>query len=223
MAETTAAPTTPTEGATSTEAAAATLLSGTPPASTDTTATTGQQGEGTNAPAGEAAKPVEGAKPTDETKPEGAPEKYEFKAPEGKEYDSAVLDSFSSAAKAANLSQDAAAKLLESMAPTLATRQAEQVKAIQTGWAEASKTDKDFGGEKLQENLAVAQKALTAFATPDLRKLLDETGLGNHPEVIRAFVKIGKGMSEDSFVAGKSGPMTETSTAALLYDKTPKK
>jgi hypothetical protein len=214
MAEATETATNQTEAAAATETAAATLLS-----STDAAATTEQTGETQT----ETAKPAEGAKPAETAKPEGAPETYDFKAPEGKEYDSAVLTSFSDAAKAANLTQDAAQKLLESMAPTLATRQQEQVKAIQTGWADASKTDKEFGGEKLQENLAVAQKALAAYSTPEFRKLLDNTGLGNHPEVIRAFVKIGKGMNEDGFVAGRGGAPTATTTAALLYDKTPSK
>lgn len=209
MAETaTEAATTQTEATTSSEATSTSLLT-----STEGEAKTETAGEKT-----ETAKTEEGTK-TEETKVEGAPETYDFKAPEGKAYDSSVLDSFSNAAKAANLTQDAAQKLLESMAPSLATRQQEQVDAIRAGWLESTKTDKDFGGDKLQENLAVAKKAVEEFASPDLRKLLDDTGLGNHPEVIRAFLKIGKGMSEDKFVAGAAKPPAQKSTAEVLYDK----
>lgn len=196
------------------EAAAATLLT-----STEPVVKTEQPGEVKD----DAAKAAEeAARLAAEAKPEGAPETYEFKAPEGKEYDAAVLDTFSKAAKEANLTQDAAQKLLEGMAPALVERQLEQVKAIQTGWAEASKTDKEFGGDKLQENLAVAKKAVETYATPELRKLFDDTGLGNHPEVIRMLFKIGKGMSEDKFVAG-GAPKGAADLAAKLYPNSPQK
>jgi hypothetical protein len=69
----------------------------------------------------------------------------------------------------------------------------------------SSKTDQEFGGEKLSENLSVAKKALDAFGTPELRKLLDDSGLGNHPEVIRMMYRAGKAISEDRFVGGSPG------------------
>ncbi len=53
----------------------------------------------------------------DDKKADGAPEKYEFKAPDGREYDAEVLNNFSEVAKDLNLSQDAAQKLLDKMAP----------------------------------------------------------------------------------------------------------
>lgn len=153
----------------------------------------------------------------------GAPEKYTFTAPTGTEYDPEVLEAFSGAAKEANLSQDAAQKLIEKMAPAIAARQVDQVQAIHKEWLDSSSADKEFGGEKLVENLGVARKALDNFGTPELRTLLDETGLGNHPEVIRFMFRAGKAISEDKFVggtaAGKSGP----SPASVLYDKTEKK
>jgi hypothetical protein len=90
------------------------------------------------------------------------PEKYEFKAPEGTEFDPKVIETYSGAAKQAGLSQETAQKLIETMAPALAARQAEQIEAIHTGWTEASKTDKEFGGDKFQENLGVARKGLEA-------------------------------------------------------------
>jgi len=214
MSETTEQPTTPTEGSTSTEAAAETLLTSTE------TATTTEQPSGETGKEGE--KPAETTKPAEEAKPEGAPEKYEFKAPEGKEFDPAVIESFSAAAKEANLTQDAAQKLVEKMAPVLAERQAAQVKAVQEGWAEASKTDKEFGGAKLQENLAVAKKAIDTYASPELKTLLNETGLGNHPEVIRMLFKVGQSLKEDTFVSGTPNPVLSKNTADLLYPNSKK-
>lgn len=216
---TTETPTTPTEGTTSSEAAATTLLT-----STEAVATPEQQQADPAAAAAAAAdKPAEEAKPAAETpKPEGAPEKYEFKAPDGKEYDAAVLEPFSAAAKEAGLTQAAAQTILEKMAPALAARQSEQVTAVQTGWVNDSKSDKEFGGDSLPANLAIAKTALDTFATPEFRKLLDDTGLGNHPEVIRTLVRVGKGLKEDSFVGGGAtkGP---TDIAAKLYPNSPTK
>ena len=208
-------PTTPTEGTTSSEAAARNLLS-----SSDPVATTQQQQR--DPQQGERfAATAEETKPTEETKSEGVPEKYEFKAPEGKAYDNAVLEPFAEAAREANLTQDAAQKILDRMAPALAARQQEQVAAVRTGWLESSRTDKEFGGDKLQENLSAAKRALDSYAAPEFRKLLDDTGLGNHPEVIRMLVRVGKSMNEDSFVAGGAAFKGTQDLAAKLYPNTP--
>jgi hypothetical protein len=156
-----------------------------------------------------AEKPANGNQPTEPAKTTGAPEKYEFTAPEGTQYDSQMLEAFSGAARAANLSQEAAQKLIETMAPAIAARQADQVQAVHKEWLSASSADKEFGGEKLTENLGVARKALENFGSPELRSLLDTTGLGNHPEVIRFMYRAGKAISEDSFVGGKATPAAD--------------
>jgi hypothetical protein len=181
-----------------------------------------QQTQTTETPAVTTEKPAAAATTT-ETKPatEGAPEKYEFKAPEGTEYDSEILDAFTGAAKEANLSQDAAQKLIGKMAPALAARQADQIKVIQDEWRTASAADAEFGGEKLKENLAIAKKALDTFGTPELSRLLDESGLGNNPEVIRYFYRAGKAISEDKFVGGTGRSTGPANPASVLYNNTP--
>ena len=146
-----------------------------------------------------------------------APDRYEFKAPDGTEFAPEVLEAFSNAAKKADLSQDAAQKLIEEMAPALVARQVDQVQAIHKEWLEASTVDTEFGGEKLQENLGVARKALDNFGSPELRSLLDETGLGNHPEVIRFMYRAGKAISEDKFVSGSPGGKAAVDATNVLY------
>lgn len=173
-------------------------------------ATEGQTADGEKTEGGES----EG----EQAKPEGAPEQYEFKAPEGQEFDPAVIDQFSEIAKELNLPQDAAQKILDKMGPTIATRQAEAIEAARTEWANASQTDKEFGGEKLTENLSVAKKALDSFGTPELRTLLNQSGLGNHPEVIRFMYRAGKAISDDSFVSGSQATASKR-TADVLYNQ----
>lgn len=141
----------------------------------------------------------------EEAKPEGAPEQYTFEPVEGVQVAESITASFASVAKELNLSQEAAQKVLGQMAPAIQKHQAEQIEAMRSEWANAATKDAEFGGEKLQENLSVAKKALEAFGTPELRQLLNESGLGNHPEVIRLLYRAGKSTSEDKFVSGASG------------------
>lgn len=160
-----------------------------------------------------------------EAKPQGAPEKYEFKSPEGKQFDAEVLTTYSEVARELNLSQEAAQRVLDAMAPKMAERQVAQIEAIRNGWAESSKGDKEFGGEKLSENLSVAKKALDAFGTNELRTLLNESGLGNHPEVIRFMYRAGQAISEDRMVNGtkaparNAGPRSFNDLADALYSQ----
>jgi len=138
---------------------------------------------------------------------QSAPEKYEdFKAPEGVVLDGEVVSEFQAVAKELNLSQENAQKVIDRLAPKIAQKTSAQINdavaKARTEWGETSKTDKEFGGDKLTENLGVAKKALDAFGTPELRNLLNETGLGNHPEVVRFFYRAGKAINEDRLVTG---------------------
>lgn len=147
-----------------------------------------------------------------------APEKYEFKLPDGIQLDDKGIGAFSEVAKELNLTQDAAQKVLDKMGPVIAGRHAEVLTQAKAQWVEAAQTDKEYGGEKLAENLAVAKKALDTFGSPELRTLLNESGLGNHPELIRAFFRAGKAISEDKFVPATGGsPKGAKDAANALY------
>lgn len=217
-----------TSAATDTTAAPAATPAATPAAATSQQAPEGQT----------AAEPKADAASTEDGKTEkadpgtlGAPEAYDLKAPEGNRFDDEVLSTFSNVAKELDLSQGAAQKILDAIAPKVAerfaARQLEAINETVTKWVADTKADKVLGGEKLTENLAVAEKALAAFGTPELRKLLGNydaktnptgTGLGNHPDVIKAFFNAGKAISEDKFVPGGRQPTKgETNAAKALY------
>jgi hypothetical protein len=159
---------------------------------------TEQQTQSTDQKAGEQGQ-------TEGNKTGGAPEAYEFKAIEGREFDPEVLTTFSDVAKELNMPQEAAQKMLDKIAPKIQERQMQQLEAVRSEWAQSSQQDKEFGGEALKENLAVAKKSLDAFGTPELRSLLEVSGLGNHPEIIRFMFKAGKAISEDRYVGSSSG------------------
>ena len=189
----------------------------TPPAA-DTTAPpdAGQQGAPATASADN--PPAADAKPEGD-KPEGddKPAEYEpFTRPEGLGVDEELLGEFKAEAKRLNLSQEDAQKFVDLQAKALA-KQTEQLANVRAQWAEQTKTDKEFGGEALSENLGVAKKALDTFATPELRKLLNESGLGNHPEVIRTFLRVGKAISEDGRVVSGLKAATSADPAKRLF------
>ena len=143
-----------------------------------------------------------------ETQKEGAPDKYEFNAkvadaPE--ELDPEVLTAFGDVAKELDLPQEAAQKVLDKVAPVMQARQAKAVEDAKTEWANDSKSDQEFGGESLEANLEIAKTSLNKFGTDALKSLLSESGLGNHPEVIRFMYRAGKAISEDSYVGNSQG------------------
>lgn len=168
-------------------------------------------------------KPADGDKPADkpddkEQKAEGAPEKYEFKAGEGVELDTEALKDFEPVARELNLTNEQAQKLVDAYPKILAGVQQRQAEAWQKqteGWAETVKADKEIGGDKLTANLSAAQRALDQFGTPELKEYLNATGLGNHPDLVKTFVKIGKAMSEDGMVDGSN--QGQRSAAEVLY------
>lgn len=165
-------------------------------------------------------KTISRVKKKDGDKPEGAPEKYEFQAAEGVELDTEALKEFEPVARELNLTNEQAQKLVDAYPKILAgvqQRQAEAWQKTTEQWAADVKADKEIGGDKLISNLSAAQRALDQFGTPELKEYLNTTGLGNHPDLVKTFVKIGKAMSEDGMVTG--GNEGQRSAAEVLYGK----
>ncbi|MEY1439089.1 peptidase [Escherichia coli] len=171
-------------------------------------------------------KPADGEKPADkpaeekDQKQEGAPEKYEFTVGEGVELDTEALKDFEPVARDLNLTNEQAQKLVDAYPKILAgvqQRQAEAWQAQTEQWAADVKADKEIGGDKLTANLSAAQRAMDIFGSSALKEYLEGTGLGNHPELVKTFIKIGKAMSEDGMVDGSN--QGQRSAAEVLYGK----
>ena len=137
---------------------------------------------------------------------DGAPETYEtFNLPDGVEMDTAALDSFVPMAKQLGLSQEDAQALVDYEAKRVGefvTSQETAWNDMQTEWRTATQSDKEIGGPAFDQSLAHAKKFLGAYGTTELIETLDSTGMGNHPEIIRAFSRAGKAMSEDTLSIG---------------------
>lgn len=148
--------------------------------------------------------------PTEQEAPQeaGAPEQYEdFTNEAGEKYLSAEeMKDFTAVAKELNLSQEKAQRLLSSMLPAMKNRIQQSVSALPKQWAQQIRVDPELGGEALQENLGMANRAFKQFATPEFIKFLKGSGLSSHPEVVRVFYRIGKSMSPDMGVTGQGAP-----------------
>lgn len=208
---------------TTTAADAGTLLTGeatsttTDATKTDTEATA-KDGDGQD----------DGAKKED-TKT-GAPEEYAaFELPESLKVDEAALGEFKTLAKELNLSQESAQKLVtfqanlqKGNAEAFVTEQQAIVSKAAQEWVKSAKADAEIGGAKFDENMGVAKKALDTFGSPELKTLLKESRLGNHPEVIRFMFKAGQAISQDGFVPGRASSASKDA-ASVLYGTTTSK
>lgn len=144
----------------------------------------------------------------------------DFTAPEGVKLDPEAAGEFKAIAQELGLKQEDAQKVADigaKLAQKWASNQVEQVRLAGETWAQSSKTDKEFGGDKFAENLSVAKQALDTFGSPELKAMLKESKLENHPEVIRMLYRAGKQLSQDKFVPGGRPTTTGKDAASVLY------
>lgn len=168
-----------------------------------------------NAQAGTAGAPSQAQQPGDGA--QSAEVTYDFAKPEGVELNQGDLDAFTSIAKELKLPKDQAQKVVDLAIKRETERTEAFVKQVDD-WGKQVKADPELGKD---ENLAFAVSAIETFGTPELKSLLDSTGMGNHPEVIRLAMKIGKAMSEDKVIRGREAASTSKDPASALYGNTP--
>ena len=161
-------------------------------------------------------QPVE--QKTEATPAEKAPEPevdYSFEMPEGMELDAKSVDEFKALAKDLKMPKDAAQKLVDIAVAREQARIEAHAKTV-AEWADSVKADKEIGGDKLGENLAIARKAID-LGPPELKELLNASGLGNHPVVVKWALSIGKALSEDKFVPAGQPAEQNGDMASRLY------
>lgn len=148
------------------------------------------------------------------------PDSYELKLPEGSKLSKAQADEIAAYAKEQGLSQDQAQKQLEresKLVEGFEAQSLEQLKEATGQWLEAVKTDKEIGGEGFSRNAELAKRVVTRFGTPEFKAELERTGLGNHPELVRTFVRIGQSMSDDQFVMPGTQSTSKPDLATKFY------
>lgn len=95
--------------------------------------------------------------------------------------------------------------------------QFQKVEQTKSEWLKATQNDPEIGGDKIDNTLAVASLAMKTVSS-EFRQVLNTTGLGNHPELIKVFYKLGLTMKQDGIVPGAPAK-AEKSLADRFYGK----
>ena len=150
----------------------------------------------------------------------------EFKLPEGVAVDADSLKPATELFAETGLSQDQAQKFIDlAMArETAAAHKSVQAFVdLQNQWVSEIKADPDIGGDRLKSSLASANRAIDRLNVPGLREALNFTGAGNHPAIVKAFVRLGQMIAEDRFRPGHlARPQVPRSPAEVIYDGNPR-
>lgn len=101
-----------------------------------------------------------------------------------------------------------------------AAAQETEFQQMKQGWREELRNDKAIGGHNFDASIATADKGIRWAGGEDLSRILESTGLAHHPTIVKAFLKLGRALSEDS-VAGTtaqgSGAPSADDVLAALY------
>jgi len=150
----------------------------------------------------------------------GAPESYvDFDLPDGMTINAEMLEAFTPVFKDMGLTQEQAQGLVNVQAEQVKAQQQAQYDAFSqqlNEWGNSAKNDKEYGGDKFDESIGLATQAIDKLGTPELKQALDDSGMGNHPEMVRLMVRIGKLMGEDTAVGG-SNAAAKSDRTSILY------
>ena len=74
-------------------------------------------------------------------------------------------------------------------------------------------------GDQFNHNLEMARRAFMNFATPEAVQIVEETGMGNHPELLKVFARIGEVLAEDSVLPGTNNSVLGGMNAASAQEQ----
>lgn len=162
---------------------------------------------------------------------DAGPEKFEIKPPEGfAALDDAALEAATPLLKQLGVksseqaqevintfAKDVLKPMLDRVGQGVQQAQVQQIAEIRKGWHDALVADTELGGAKHEEAMTVAAKARDLFGGPALTKLLNETGIGNHPDLVRAFYRVGLQVQEGSFHRSDGSEQRQKDDGELFY------
>lgn len=172
----------------------------------------GAEGEEGKAEAGK-----EGAEDGKADAPSGPPDAYDLKAPEGMQFDAEAFAAAEPVLRELNLDNAAAQQLVsnfgEQVLPVITQKVQQQVEGaiIQRAvtqrkeWADAFESDPDLGGAnkvRTENDVARAFDHYGLKKGEGVRQFLDESGLGNQPDLIRFVARVGRDLEEGGFERG---------------------
>ena len=143
----------------------------------------------------------------------------DYSLPEGVSIEEGVLGEANDYFKSNSLTQEQAQRGIDLVSKVLQKNVDDQAGAfeqLKQDWRQTSEADPSFGRDKYDENIGLAQSAMEKLGTPELNKLLVDTGIGNHPEMVRLMVSVGGLLKEDN-PGGGSPTKPGQDRASILY------
>ena len=124
---------------------------------------------------------------------------YDFKFPEHFQPDTKGMEAFTGILSEAKAPQELGQKIMDLYVKEVAKFQEAQIRAFTettNNWKEDVLADPELGGNRIQTVLKTCGSVMEQFGTPELRSVMNLTGVGNHPEMVRFLNKIGKFLGE---------------------------
>ena len=156
----------------------------------------------------------------EQTGSETVPDEYKFDFPDGQEIDQEVLTAASKMMKEAGLSQAQATAIVNYDLERAAEAQAKWAADVES-WKQQVRVDPELGGRLHDATTRQVQAAFKRYGDDELAALMEATGLGEHPAVIRCFKKVYAGSAEDTSAGSKpvgaGGKKTEEERLRAMY------
>lgn len=152
----------------------------------------------------------------------GEGEDYDFTLPEGVEMDAAMAEAMSPLLKQMNIGRADANALAEALTGYLSGQAEATMNAYVEkveGWTAAARKDPELGAD-WEKNTQIANAGLQKFGTPELTAALQETGMSNHPEMIRFMYRVAKATGNDTLDRGKEVDTSDIPAETSWYGKT---
>lgn len=148
--------------------------------------------------------------------PEVVNEKTEFTIPDGLKIDDKKMSAFKTVAKELGLTKEQAQKLVDLDANNIKNAD----KAFNDMKASWKADTMKMLGENAEQKLGEAAAAFKRFGDEEFVKLMQDTGLENHPAVVRVFRSIGSKIAVDKTVSATSDGVNSSMTLSeALYGK----
>jgi hypothetical protein len=145
---------------------------------------------------------------------------YKLSLGDGSYLDDSFVQEVTNFAKENKLTPEAAQKMLSTQEATLAKiilKAEEAEEAMIENWKQEVISDPKIGGANLVATAEAARRAIAKFGSEEVTKMLNETGYGNNPHVVKFLSNIGKAMDNDSLVIGNSTLQSAKKVEELFY------
>lgn len=146
----------------------------------------------------------------------GVPDKDNYKVEfDEEDFDEEIINKINEIGYENNLTPQQTKTMIDFAKEHFSSKEAAELEALEQQEAEQLEALKEeWGDEGFNSNIAKAITVIDEFGTPEFKEYLNETGLGNDPQLIRLLANIGNNLKEDSFEPDSVAHLGMTKQAA---------